>query len=288
MSTEHGPGSRAASRRVTGTLLIGTDGSERSADAIALGALLAPVLDAEPVLLYAQPDGDRDSLLGDGEYEQLVCGAIGLMVVADRSPAAALQTVAERDTVAAIVLGSSHRAPLGRVMPGGVAQRLLAGAPCPVVVAPAGFAARQPLGLGSIGCGFDGSAEASKALCTAARLARANTGPLVVIAVHERLAFGQLSVLGEGASTTVNRRLRAELAERLRRAVDETGLGADATARVREGDAASTLAAESADLGLLVVGSRGWDPRGSVLLGSVATRLLQMASCPVMVVPRNG
>jgi nucleotide-binding universal stress UspA family protein len=273
---------------MTGTLLIGTEGSERSADAIALGALLAPVLDAEPVLLYAHPDGDRESRLGNGEYEQLVRSAIGLMVVADRSPAAALQTVAERDTVAAIVLGSSHRGPLGRVMPGGVAQRLLAGAPCPVVVAPAGFAARRPLGLGSIGCGFDGSPEASKALRTAVRLAQADTGSLVVIGVHERLAFGQLSVVGEGGSTTVDQGLEAPLAERLCRAVEETGLGADATVRLRHGDAASVLAAESAGLGLLVVGSRGHGPIGSVLLGSVASRLLPTASCPVMVVPRNG
>jgi nucleotide-binding universal stress UspA family protein len=273
---------------VTGTLLIGTDGSERSADAIALGALLAPVFAAEPVLLHAHPDGDLASLVGDGEYERLVRGVIELMLVEDRSPAAALQTAAERDTVAAIVLGSSHRGPLGRVVPGGVAERLLAGAPCPVVVAPAGFAARQPLGGGSIGCGFDGSAEASKALRTAVRLAKADGGPLVVIGVHERLAFGQLSVLGEDASTTVNQRLEAQLAERLRRAVDETGLGVDATAGLREGDAASVLAAESAGLGLPVVGWRGHGPIGSVLLGSVASPLLPTASRPVMVVPRNG
>jgi uncharacterized membrane protein YgaE (UPF0421/DUF939 family) len=40
------------------------------------------------------------------------------------------------------------------------------------------------------------------------------------------------------------------------------------------------------NLGLLVLGSRGYGPVRSVLLGSVATRVISSAACPVMVVPR--
>src|SRR5262245_63771353 len=173
-------------------------------------------------------------------------------------------------------------------MPGGVAQRLLSGAPCPIVVAPAGFASRQPLGLGAIGAGFDASAEASDALGFAARIAAANKGPLIVIAVHQRVAFGHLPVGTGGAVATVNEEMRADLSRDLEKAVSELATGQQVAARLREGDPAAVLAEESANLGLLVVGSRGYGPVGSGLVGSVATRLLNRSSCPVMVVPRGA
>src|SRR5262245_38053925 len=170
-------------------------------------------------------------------------------------------------------------------MPGGVAQRLLSGAPCPIVVAPAGFAARAPLGLGAVGAGVDASAEASDALGFAARIAAANKGPLVVIAVHQRVAFGNLPVGAGEAVETVNDELKGDASRDLDEAVNELAMGQQVTARLREGDAATVLAEESQKLGLLVVGSRGYGPIGSVFVGSVATRLLSSSSCPVMVVP---
>jgi nucleotide-binding universal stress UspA family protein len=53
--------------------------------------------------------------------------------------------------------------------------------------------------------------------------------------------------------------------------------------------AASVVALEqfSHDVDLLVCGSRGYGPIGSVLLGGVSRRLLHRAACPVIVVPRG-
>ena len=286
------------------TLLIGVDGSPRAADAMAVAALLAPALDAEPALLYAHPYGELEGLLSGGEDEQLVrevaetCARqaqahLGgartprLTLVADRSPARALHAAAEDPDVTAIVVGSSRRGPVGRVLPGGVAHRLLSGAPCPVVVAPAGFTSRQPLGLGAVGAGFDGSAESSSALHTAAGLARANDGPLVVIAVHSRIAFGHLPVAADQAATSVNQQIRSDLSRNVDEAVTGLGMEDQVTATLRDGDAATVLAEESERLDLLVLGSRGYGPLGSVLLGSVSSRLLSTSACPVMVVPRR-
>jgi len=44
-------------------------------------------------------------------------------------------------------------------------------------------------------------------------------------------------------------------------------------------------AADSAGADLIVVGSRGHSPLAQVVLGSVPVRLLQIATCPVLVVP---
>ena len=43
----------------------------------------------------------------------------------------------------------------------------------------------------------------------------------------------------------------------------------------------------SHDVDLLVCGSRGYGPFGSVFLGGVSRRLVHRAACPVIVVPRG-
>lgn len=72
-----------------------------------------------------------------------------------------------------IVLGASHRGALGRIWPGSATEQTLHGAPRPVAVAPPGYAVAHPLGtpLARIGVGYDGSAEARRALELAAGLA---------------------------------------------------------------------------------------------------------------------
>jgi nucleotide-binding universal stress UspA family protein len=52
-----------------------------------------------------------------------------------------------------------------------------------------------------------------------------------------------------------------------------------------DGEPADALAAHSAGLDLLVLGSRGRGRIGAVVLGSVAARLIGMARCPVLALP---
>ena len=54
------------------------------------------------------------------------------------------------------------------------------------------------------------------------------------------------------------------------------------------GDPVDELVARSEDADLVIVGSRGYGPLRSVLLGSVSAKLVRRAACPVMVVPRGA
>jgi nucleotide-binding universal stress UspA family protein len=53
------------------------------------------------------------------------------------------------------------------------------------------------------------------------------------------------------------------------------------------GDPAEQLAERSAGVDLMVVGSRGYGPLHSVLVGGVSGRLMRTAHCPTIVVPRG-
>ena len=59
-----------------------------------------------------------------------------------------------------------------------------------------------------------------------------------------------------------------------------------ATGVVLDGDPAAALAGESADLDLLVCGSRDFGPLRTLVLGGVSHALVRRAACPVLVVPR--
>jgi hypothetical protein len=54
-----------------------------------------------------------------------------------------------------------------------------------------------------------------------------------------------------------------------------------------DGEPAEVLAEQTRELGLLVMGSRGYGPLRRVLLGSVSDAILDRADCPVMIVPRG-
>jgi nucleotide-binding universal stress UspA family protein len=56
---------------------------------------------------------------------------------------------------------------------------------------------------------------------------------------------------------------------------------------VLEGDPVERLADASRGLDMLVVGSRRYGPLRSALLGSVSSRLIDRAACPVVIVPRG-
>src|SRR6185312_6501572 len=123
--------------------------------------------------------------------------------------------------------------------------------------APAGFAQTEH-GLAEVGVGYDGSPESREALRLGGRLARAAGAALRVVSV------------ATGAMPEHEAAARAE----------------GAAYEVLTGAPAAELARRSADLGLLVVGSRGHGPVRRLLLGSTSTRLVREARCPVIIVPR--
>jgi nucleotide-binding universal stress UspA family protein len=284
-------------------VIVGVDASQRSRDALALGqALIEP--GGRLLIVHAHPFGELSGLLTEGDEERLVREAAEsvarqahevlddrtgreLRIVAARSPAAALQQVALETDAALIAVGSSERSGPGKVLAGSVAEALLSGAPVPVAVAPGGYASATRPRARLIGCAFDGSAEARHALHQAVELASRLDADIQIIGVHQHVSFG-VSVSGTFGYRSANDALRQALQAKLDEATDKLDSGAGATTLLLEGPVAATLITQSAELDLLVAGSRGYGPVRRVLVGSVSRALVRDASCPVVVVPRPG
>jgi nucleotide-binding universal stress UspA family protein len=155
-----------------------------------------------------------------------------------------------------------------------------------VAVAPGGYADRPSRQLERIGCGFDGSAGSRAAWRFACATAVTQRATVRAIAVLERIAFDQMSASLTTPARSVHDELSADLKRDLDELIDAAPDGVHAEGTFEEGSPARVLIDASDDLDLLVVGSRGHGPVGSVLLGSVGARLIVDAACPVMVVPQ--
>ena len=162
----------------------------------------------------------------------------------------------------------------------------MSGSPVPVAVAPRGYCDRGR--LASVGVGFDDSPESHLAVNWAAELASRCGVGLQLIAVHTPLALGGAVGTGALATESVEQALGQEL-----QAKGETAIGAlpsDLSVEFRflKGGPSKVLVDLSRRLDLLVLGSRGYGPMKSVLLGSVSSYLVRNAHCPLLIVPRDG
>ncbi len=282
-------------------IIAGVDGTEHSADAVALANTLAPALDAEVLAVVVHPFGDSDRTAGDEVIlRDLADSAVAHMrklgteidperleLVADRSAARGLEREAEWRDAALITVGASQRSRLGRVLLGSTAERLMSGAPCPVAVAPSGYAG-EPRQIATIGCAFDGSPESRLALRWASQLADRTGSRIRLLAVHEPRVSN--SPLFQGISRVAQDEAnRDDLSRTVQAAALDlrgTDMGVDAS--LLTGGAADELTAQSGEVDLLVIGSRGYGPSRAVLLGSVSAAVVRDAACPVVVVPRGA
>jgi len=281
-------------------LVVAVDGSSRDADALRLGDRLAGLLDAPIVVAHAHSYEQLGDLLGEGEEERVLRslaeqvrdqvaahlqGAnVVMRLLADRSPARALQRLAAADGARMIVVGASERGRVGLIRPGRTSERIVEGSPCPVAVAPADFGSADAIALELIGCRFDGQPPARTALSQAVTLAVAARARLRLIAVFEPIAFGHLAVAPPLDLRTVNATARSLLERRLNDAVGATH-DVDVEPVLLDGRASEQLSAQTRSLDLLVVGSRGYGPVRSVLLGGVSGQVIRTATCPVIVCP---
>lgn len=281
------------------SIIVGVDGRAGGDDAVALARALSGG-GARLTLACSYLTDPVAARLVPGENASLRAAAVAyleaarsdladldpeVVPVATSSPARGLHHLAETLDTDLIIVGSSHRGTIGRIVPGSVTQQVLHGSPCAVAIAPAGLAAGSPVELRRVGCAYDGEREARAALELAQGLVAEVSGTLEIIDV---LALPSPFPGEHGAYLLpepwedVQKAVRAELDDALSSAdrVSAEGL-------MPEGDPVEQLVGRSEVLDLLVMGSRGYGPLRRVLLGTVAGQVMREARCPVIIVPRG-
>jgi nucleotide-binding universal stress UspA family protein len=293
-------------RRIRGmsaqAIVVGYDGGDHANDALELGRMLARLGGSRLVVACAYPDdpfgetptavaiaegmrADAEEALGRarerlGPGEDADCRAI-----AGPSPSKTLHALAEEAGAELIVVGATHHGTALRLLAGSTPEHVLDHAPCPVAVAPEGYAHQHPGGPRQIGVAYDGSPESERALQLGAELARRGGARLRLVTVVGP-GVAAYPPLDPGAYAQLAQIAREEARERLDAALAQLA-GVRAEGVVREGEPVEELARDAAGDDLLIAGSRGRGPVRRVLLGSISSRLLRTAACPVVVVPRG-
>jgi nucleotide-binding universal stress UspA family protein len=181
---------------------------------------------------------------------------------------------------ALIVLGSRKTRGTRRTAPGSTADRLLQGAPGPVVLVPWAYEEYAATAIHRVAVAFIDTPDGAAALSTGSELANEVGAELQLISVlPDTLVRPSL-----GEPTTFATEQRRQFESAVEGAAKELG----ATAKLLDGPVVDTLAdLLPEDVDLLVCGSRGYGPARRVLLGGVSSRLLKHARVPVVIVPRE-
>ena len=278
-------------------LLIAFDGRDGGRDALALArvlatsdedasALVVTVLFAGPLpmeyaLLPAEEATEAEPLLEEAA-EELSGIEVETRAYGGGSPAGILTKLAEQEDFDAIVVGSPHRGPIGRVMLGSVAMSLLNGAPADVAVAPKGYAEAQHEALRDVAVGYDGAPESKLALRRAEALAKQSSARIKLLTVVKPPVAAPVMVPGAYAPESP-----PEPGKVIREGLDSVDRALAAEPTRLDGDPAlELLRACEEGVDLLVLGSRGYGPLTRVLLGSVSRKVVRNAPCPVLAVRR--
>jgi nucleotide-binding universal stress UspA family protein len=278
---------------------------------VRLAAAVARVIDARLVIAAVYSGGAMMDRLAAGEYAGELSSEAHesldhvkkdlrergidaeVRVVEATSPTRGIAKAMDEVRPALVVVGTTGRGKVGRVLAGSTAQRVIEGAPCPVAVAPRDYEAPAG-GVKTVGAAFAPTPEAREALRAAAYLARARGARVrAIMALDPKLAESQSPGLmalhhhdtDSGEQAAGRHVIEAE--QTLRDAIAELTQGADVEPDVLFRDPAEALVAASEHLDLLVMGSRAYGPAHAVLLGGVSRRVTAAAACPVLVLPRG-
>jgi nucleotide-binding universal stress UspA family protein len=269
-------------------IVVGINGAEGGADALALARRLAPpaaeLIGVAVAVLAAHP-----SRAANADYDAIVRADAAAIVETARtanpdllgevpdagSVAAGLHRAAERLDADLVVIGSCRRGLMGRILSGDDVRETLRDAQRPVAVAPRGFAlADAP--VQTIGLGWDRGSEANEALGFARTLA---TGLHAQLHALNVVALPPWPVI-EGTTTQMEVDAAVQEAEDLL-----AGLEAVETSTVT-GEAADELKIFAAEVDVLVVGSHQRGSIGRIAMGSTSESLARDCARPLVVVPR--
>jgi nucleotide-binding universal stress UspA family protein len=279
-------------------ILVGFDGTDSGRDALAFARRLAGMTGSQLRLANAFPYDDTRSRASNDTFRAALredaqavlagadAGDAPRHAVADVSPAHALHELAETTDASLVVVGSTHRGPIGCVLPGSTAERLLHGAPCPVAIVPQGYASREHE-LHVIGVGYDGSEESEIALNTATELARRLDAELRVFRVFDSTQIGTPALMQGPGYISLPKEIEATQRSGLEQRVAKLGEDVRVEGIFLAGSPGRELSELTEDVDLLVMGSRGYGPMRAVLLGGVSHALVRKAACPVIILPRR-
>ena len=271
-------------------VIVGIDGGPAGHDAAAVATALAepaarlalanvhvltPVRGASGA--YGAAENEESRQLLAAERDALGIDA-ELLTVTASSAGRGLHYLAAAHSADLLAVGSNARSFAGRVLMGDATRASLIGAPCAVAIAPLGYA-RAGATIAKIGVGYDGSPESESALACARELAARHGATVSALTVVEPAPYaGIVRAVARGASEDeLLAGARKDLA-----ALDGVQGG------VAIGVAGEELAAFGAGVDLLVIGSRGYGPLRSLMLGTTATQLAGSARCQLLVLPRLG
>jgi nucleotide-binding universal stress UspA family protein len=271
-------------------VVVGVDRHQGGRDAIALakrlvepsGRLTLAFVQAGKRVTRSAPRAALDAAEREQALELLATARdqaeveAQLRGVGARSAGRGLHLLAEAAGADLLVVGSSRRALLGRVLLGDGTHAALNGAPHAVAIAPAGYS-RDPGLMREIGVGYDGSPESEHALAVARVLSRRHGARL---SAFEAVSLPAESVSGGAAPA-------GAIEDSVKNARDRIAALGDVEPHAAYGEPAEELALYSASLDLLVVGSRDYGPLGRLIHGSTSQQLARTARCPLLVLPRT-
>lgn len=292
---------------VTRHIIVGVDPHHCDSAPVGLGALLGRVVRAPMrvvgVHAASLPTTDRDEPTGvragtHGDLEALRrrvldLGADGrefhgvpysIEAVAGSSAAETLHDLAHESQPSVLVVGSSRRGPLRRVVAGSVTERTIRGAPCPVAIAPRGYVDPQRQ-LQRVGVGYVDTPEGRLALRSAAVLCREAGARLTAYTMVDQAPHGILPP-ADFSREELERRVQ-HIHAAFDRQLSERSEVVDGELVVIETGGLDELIERTTELDVLVCGSRGHRPLAAAALGGVTHSLLRAASCPLLLVPRG-
>lgn len=279
------------------TILVGVDGRPGGDDALALARRLSQLDDGAVVVtsvtetaggqgLHTSPTDEAAARHALARARSHV-GEEANVTFRDAegpTPAAALHRLAHEVEADVVVVGASHRAPVGRVLGGSVLTELLRG-DVPVAVAPKGFSETPPREWKVVAVAVDDSDASDAAVRFAAGLTKVveePPGEIDVVAVDPRPV---LETFPEGEPVEPGADRRALFDAIIARAAGM--LPPDV--RVRETHAyglpEQALADVSRARDVLICGAHGRGTLGRLLFGSVSEALAVQAACPLVIVP---
>jgi nucleotide-binding universal stress UspA family protein len=285
-----------------GPIVVGVERSQASGHALALARRLARASGARLLLVSVYSVGARSATIERGAYARALaeeaeaaldwvaaplCGARPeTRAVPCTSIPRGLQQIAVSEGALAIVVGRSHRGPLGRIVPGSVSERLLRGAPCPIAVA-TGSSHDAHDAIARIGVGYNATPEGDEAVRAAVGLAARSSAHVRVLSVVEPPAVSAALPFG-WRTGVLESTARAELASRILRAAEGAAAPLAIAGEVVDGYADDELAQLSREVDLLICGWSGHRSVAGVMAGGVSAGILRKARCPLLVLPRGA